>query len=160
MWVRVPRIVDINVGLRWADKVKDLENLEKALRERRFLPNDIHSSLHGQNLLTYSIDNWDFWRIPLLLRMGADPTLVDLQGRSAVDWAREYAMRPTTSTDIRSNQQVCKSVYEFAEIEDSGTTSMIHDAILGKITVPLEECIALEPWHINTLDSYGNAPLY
>lgn len=37
---------------------------------------------------------------------------------------------------------------------------MIHDAVLGRIRLPLEECISLQPDQINILDDLGLAPLH
>lgn len=46
------------------------------------------------------------------------------------------------------------------ELEDSAPMTMIHQAIRGETTYSLEECIQMEPQHINTPDDVGYAPLH
>lgn len=58
--------------------------------------------------------------------------------------------------------QYSQILQKIAHLDDDEprSTSMIHDAVLGRITVPLEECITLQPDQINSLDDFGLAPLH
>ena len=58
--------------------------------------------------------------------------------------------------------QYSQILQKIANLDDDEprSTSMIHDAVLGRITIPLEECITLQPDQINSLDDFGLAPLH
>lgn len=46
------------------------------------------------------------------------------------------------------------------ELEDTSSLTMLHQAIRGETTHSLDECIQMEPQHINTPDDVGFAPLH
>lgn len=80
-------------------------------------------------------------------------------GRCAVHWAREYQLDGNMDSEPEE-MQVTLGQMAAIELEESAPLTMIHQAIRGETTHLLDECIQMEPQHINTPDDVGYAPLH
>ncbi|RYO88384.1 hypothetical protein DL766_003063 [Monosporascus sp. MC13-8B] len=108
---------------------------------------------YSQQISRFALDSSIWSCVPSLLRFGVDARMPDLSGRSAADWAREFLyFSDNYGARVR---HIFQQIAESDGDDEPGSTSMIHDAVLGKNTVSLKECILLQPHHINTLDNLG-----
>ncbi|KAM0425784.1 hypothetical protein ACHAPT_009034 [Fusarium lateritium] len=79
--------------------------------------------------------------------------------RCAIHWAREYELYGPVDWMPEETRVTLRQISTM-ELEDSAPLTMIHQAIRGKTTHSLDECIQMEPQHINTPDEVGYAPLH
>ncbi|WAO95429.1 Hypothetical protein NCS54_01305100 [Fusarium falciforme] len=113
----------------------------------------------GVNFLTVCIDQKYWQLLQILLDLGFDPRMKDLTGRCAIHWARQYEL-DGNSNWAPADVQVTLRQIAAMELEDTSPLTMIHQVIREDTTHSLDECIQIEPQHINTPDDVGFAPLH
>lgn len=68
---------------------------------------------------------------------------------------------PSYTSSSRAKRNILQQIAGLDDDDgEARTTTLIHDAVLGKSTIPLEECISSQPFHIDALDGLGYSPLH
>ncbi|KAL2674215.1 hypothetical protein Neosp_012665 [[Neocosmospora] mangrovei] len=78
---------------------------------------------------------------------------------TVVHGARQRELEGVTHDMSENTRGILKRIAAM-ELEDAAPLTLIHQAIRGETTLSLDECIQMEPHHINTPDDVGFAPLH
>ncbi|UPK95713.1 hypothetical protein LCI18_006648 [Fusarium solani-melongenae] len=156
LFLKIPRSIR---GFTWLTSTnQDDRAFRGRLMNGTIRPTDILAEW-GQNFLTLCMAEKHWELVEILLDLGFDPRMKDLTGRCAIHWARQYKLEGDSNWTPKEIQPTLRHIATM-ELEDTSPLTMIHQAIRGETTHSLDECIQMEPQHINTPDDVGFAPLH
>ncbi|RSL87207.1 hypothetical protein CEP51_002356 [Fusarium floridanum] len=156
LFLKIPRSIN---DLTWlVSRGQNPKAFIQRLKNGTIRPTDILAEW-GQTFVTFCIEQRLWPHLEILFDWGFDPRLKDLTGRCAIHWARQKLLQGYMDKAPEKIKTILAQISAM-ELEDEEPLTMIHQAIRGETTYSLDECIQMEPQHINTPDDVGFAPLH
>ncbi|KAK1831294.1 hypothetical protein QBC39DRAFT_351566, partial [Podospora conica] len=152
-----------SVGLWRAVRMGDTKWVQQRVMESKICPTTVDES--GSGILSNALRYGSFSVVRELLKMGFSPNFMDSKGVTAIVAAKEYLLLCSTG---KRNAPVVLSVPDMemlkgiAQLDEDPTdiSSPLRDCILGLNDLSIEDALALDSSHINSLDAMGFTPLH
>ncbi|RSL51247.1 hypothetical protein CEP53_008519 [Fusarium sp. AF-6] len=157
LFLKIPRSIN---DLTWlVSRGQNPKALIQRLENGKIRPTDILAEW-GQTFVTFCIEQCRWPQLQILFDWGFDPRLKDLTGRCAIHWARQKLLEEYMVERAPEKIKTKLTQISAMELEDEEPLTMMHQVIRGESTYWLDDCIEMEPQHINTPDDVGFAPLH
>ncbi|GKU06633.1 hypothetical protein FLAG1_09514 [Fusarium langsethiae] len=155
LYLSVPRVVPEYSEIFRAINCNNVSRIQWLFSNRMFLPSDINED--GVCLLTYALYMVKSWpAAKLLLELHPRVSQRDNHGNaptSIASWkyfVHDHYLPP----DINA---LYRRIMELGDEETNST--VIHDSVIARTSLTVEEAIDLEPQCIDTMDNFGLSPL-